>query len=131
MGCKAGRHNKTSTSYIYPHHLPHVEGVSSNLIELYKNSNYKVSSKVVKSIQHQENSSIRKGLKPAAGSSVDTSKLLEISSSSLSNNEGIAIDQVQGYKDCPNCLCPHHGWWLRKYLICRCSKTPNFQIYFA
>ena len=101
MGNKAGQHNKTSTSYIYPHHLPH------------------------------ENSSIRKGLKPAAGSSVDTSKLPKTSSSSLSNNEGIAIDQVQGYKDCPNCLCPHHGWWLRKYLIFGCSKTPNFQIYFA
>ena len=53
----------------------HVEQVSSNLIELYKNSNYKVPSKVVKSI-HQENSSIRrKGLKPAAGSSVVTSLL--------------------------------------------------------
>ena len=53
----------------------HFEQVSSNLIELYKNSNYKVPSKVVKSI-HQENSSIRrKGLKPAAGSSVVTSLL--------------------------------------------------------
>ena len=44
----------------------------------------------MKSIQHQENSSIRKGLKPAAGSSIGTSKLPETSSSSLSNNEGIA-----------------------------------------
>ena len=70
--------------------IHHVEQVSSNLIELYKNSKYKVPSKVVKSIQYQENLSIRKGLKPAAGSSVGTSKLPEISSSSLSNNEGIA-----------------------------------------
>ena len=70
--------------------IHHVDRVSSNLIELYKNLNYKVSSKVVKSIQHQMNSSIRKGLKPAAGSSVDTSKLPETSSPSLSNNEGIA-----------------------------------------
>ena len=70
--------------------IHHVEQVSSNLIELYKNSNYKVPSKVVKSIQYQENSSIRKGLKPAAGSSVGTSKLPETSSSSLSINEGIA-----------------------------------------
>ena len=70
--------------------IHHVERVSSNLIELYKNSNYKVSSKIVKSIQYQEISSIRKGLKTAAGSSVGTSKFPETSSSSLSNNEGIA-----------------------------------------
>ena len=70
--------------------IHHVERVSSNLIELYKNSNYKDPPKVVKSIQYQENSSIKKGLKPAAGSSVGTSKLPETSSLSLSNNEGTA-----------------------------------------
>ena len=70
--------------------IHHVERVSSNLIELYKNLNYKVPSRVVKSIQYQENSSIRKGLKAAAGSSVGPSKVPETSSSYLSNNEGIA-----------------------------------------
>ena len=35
--------------------IHHVEWVSRNLIELYKNSNYKAPSKVVKSIQYQEN----------------------------------------------------------------------------
>ena len=70
--------------------IHHVEWVSSNLIKLYKNSNYKVPSKVVKSIQYQDNSSIRKGLKPAAESSVGTSKLPETSPLSLSNNKGTA-----------------------------------------
>ena len=73
------------TLTIYP-----VEQVSSNLIGLYKNSNNKVPSKVVKSIQYYENSSKRKDFKPATGSSVCTSKLPETSSSSLSNNKGIA-----------------------------------------
>ena len=71
--------------------IHHVELASGTLIELHKNSNYNVPSKAMKSIQYQENSSIRKGLKPATGSSVGTSKLPETSSSSLSNNEGIAI----------------------------------------
>ena len=44
----------------------------------------------MKLIQYQDNSSIRNGLKPAAGLSVGTSKLPETSSLSLSNNEGIA-----------------------------------------
>ena len=70
--------------------IHNVEQVSSNLIELYKSLNYKVPSKVVKSIQYQENSSTGKDFKPAAASSVRTSKLLETNSSSLSNNEGIA-----------------------------------------
>ena len=79
--------------------IHHVEQVSSNLIELYKNSNYKVPSKVVKSIQYQDNSSITKALKPAAESSVGTSKLPEISSSSLSNNEGIATSFTNNVGD--------------------------------
>ena len=79
--------------------IHHVEQVSSNLIELYKNSNYKVPSKVVKSIQYRDNSSITKGLKPAAESSVGTSKLPEISSSSLSNNEGIATSFTNNVGD--------------------------------
>ena len=79
--------------------IHHVEQVSSNFIELYKNSNYKVPSKVVKSIQYQDNSSITKGLKPAAESSVGTSKLPEISSSSLSNNEGIATSFTNNVGD--------------------------------
>ena len=70
--------------------IHHVERVSSNRIELSKNSNYKVPSKVVKSIQYQENSSTRKGLKSGTGPSVGTTKLPETSSSSLFNNEGIA-----------------------------------------
>ena len=79
--------------------IHHVEQVSSNLIELYKNSNYKVPSQVVKSIQYRDNSSITKGLKPAAESSVGTSKLPEISSSSLSNNEGIATSFTNNVGD--------------------------------
>ena len=70
--------------------IHNVEQVSSNLIELYKSLNYKVPSKVVKSIQYQENSSTRKSLKSGTGSSVGTTKLPETSSSSLFDNEAIA-----------------------------------------
>ena len=30
-----------------------------------------------------------------------------------------------------NACCPHHGWWQRKCVISRCSKTLNFRAYFV
>ena len=43
----------------------------------------------MKSIHYQENSSVGNGFKPAAGSSVRTSELIETNSLSLSNNEAL------------------------------------------